>query len=66
MLSLAHPISKGLTGIQANEDVRAQYRYLDLRRTDLADNIKLRSKVAHIFRNYLHDAGTSLHRRATL
>lgn len=43
---------------QANEDLRAQYRYLDLRRQELADNLKLRSKVAHITRNYLHDQGT--------
>ncbi|WWD22322.1 aspartate-tRNA ligase [Kwoniella shandongensis] len=41
----------------ANEDLRAQHRYLDLRRQDLADNLKLRSKVAHIIRCYLHDQG---------
>lgn len=41
----------------ANEDLRAQHRYLDLRRQDLADNLKTRSKVAHIIRNYLHDQG---------
>ncbi|WVQ80443.1 aspartate-tRNA ligase [Cryptococcus sp. DSM 104549] len=41
----------------ANEDLRAQHRYLDLRRADLADNLKLRSKVAHIIRNYLYDQG---------
>ncbi|WRT63567.1 aspartate-tRNA ligase [Kwoniella shivajii] len=39
----------------ANEDLRAQHRYLDLRRADLAENLKVRSKVAHIIRNYLHD-----------
>lgn len=42
---------------QANEDLRAQHRYLDLRRQDLANNLKTRSKVAHIIRNYLHDQG---------
>ncbi|OCF33078.1 aspartate-tRNA ligase [Kwoniella heveanensis BCC8398] len=41
----------------ANEDLRAQHRYLDLRRTELAENLKMRSKVAHIVRNYLHDNG---------
>ncbi|OWZ33872.1 aspartate-tRNA ligase [Cryptococcus neoformans AD2-60a] len=41
----------------ANEDLRAQHRYLDLRRQDLANNLKTRSKVAHIIRNYLHDQG---------
>jgi aspartyl-tRNA synthetase len=42
---------------QANEDLRAQHRYLDLRRADLAENLKIRSKVAHTIRNYLHDQG---------
>lgn len=48
-----------LTGeIQANDDLRAQYRYLDLRRPELANNLKTRSKVAHIVRCHLHDHGT--------
>ncbi|KGB77211.3 hypothetical protein CNBG_3049 [Cryptococcus deuterogattii R265] len=42
---------------EANEDLRAQHRYLDLRRRDLANNLQTRSKVAHIIRNYLHDQG---------
>ncbi|KAL7409004.1 tRNA synthetases class II-domain-containing protein [Mrakia frigida] len=37
------------------EDVRAEYRYLDLRRKALAENIRRRSQVAHIVRNYMHD-----------
>ncbi|WWC85555.1 aspartate-tRNA ligase [Kwoniella dendrophila CBS 6074] len=41
----------------ANEDLRNQHRYLDLRRTELAENLKTRSKVAHIVRNYLYDNG---------
>ncbi|WVW81529.1 hypothetical protein I302_103524 [Kwoniella bestiolae CBS 10118] len=41
----------------ANEDLRNQHRYLDLRRAELADNLKTRSKVAHIVRNYLYDNG---------
>ncbi|WVR03383.1 aspartate-tRNA ligase [Kwoniella sp. DSM 27419] len=41
----------------ANEDLRAQHRYLDLRRAELAENLKTRSQVAHIVRNYLHDKG---------
>ncbi|CAD6589660.1 MAG: hypothetical protein TREMPRED_005467 [Tremellales sp. Tagirdzhanova-0007] len=43
----------------ANEDLRAQYRQLDLRRTELADNLQLRSRVAHIIRCHLHDQGVS-------
>ncbi|KAF8204946.1 aspartyl-tRNA synthetase [Pholiota molesta] len=38
-----------------SEELRARYRYLDLRRTALSDNIKKRSRVAHIIRNVLHD-----------
>ncbi|WVQ64507.1 uncharacterized protein L199_002674 [Kwoniella botswanensis] len=41
----------------ANEDLRNQNRYLDLRRAELAENLQTRSKVAHIVRNYLHDNG---------
>ncbi|WOO80187.1 Aspartate--tRNA ligase [Vanrija pseudolonga] len=41
----------------ANDDLRAQHRYLDLRRQELADNLRTRSKVAHITRNYLHEQG---------
>ncbi|KAH9482616.1 Aspartate--tRNA ligase, mitochondrial [Psilocybe cubensis] len=37
-----------------NEELRARYRYLDLRRTVLSDNLKKRSQVTHIIRNVLH------------
>ena len=46
------------TFIQPNEELRARYRYLDLRRTSLSDNIKKRSQVSHIVRCVLHDHGT--------
>lgn len=41
----------------ANEDVRAEHRYLDLRRDALAKNLRMRSEVAHLARNYLHERG---------
>ena len=46
------------TTLQANEDLRARYRYLDLRRTALSENIQKRSKVAHTARTVLEQEGT--------
>lgn len=40
-------------GIEANDDTRLRYRYLDLRRPEMLDNFKLRAKVTHTIRNYL-------------
>ena len=39
------------------EDVRLHYRYLDLRRTPMQNNLIFRSKVTAAVRNYLHDNG---------
>ncbi|KZT26927.1 aspartyl-tRNA synthetase, partial [Neolentinus lepideus HHB14362 ss-1] len=39
----------------ANDDLRARYRYLDLRRPVLSSNLKKRSRVAHIVRSLLHE-----------
>lgn len=40
-------------GIEANDDTRMRYRYLDLRRPEMLENFKLRAKVIHSIRNYL-------------
>lgn len=39
------------------EDIRAQYRYLDLRRAPLKRALELRHKMAHEVRNYLSSIG---------
>ncbi|HWC30391.1 MAG TPA: aspartate--tRNA ligase, partial [Dehalococcoidia bacterium] len=40
-----------------DELLRLRYRYLDLRRETMHDNIVLRSKVVHYIRSFLHDRG---------
>ena len=42
-------------GIEANDDTRLRYRYLDLRRPEMLKNLKLRAKVTHSIRNYLDE-----------
>ncbi|MCP1639480.1 aspartyl-tRNA synthetase [Streptococcus gallinaceus] len=42
-------------GIEANDDTRMRYRYLDLRRPEMLENFKLRAKVTHSIRNYLDE-----------
>lgn len=42
-------------GIEANDDTRLHYRYLDLRRPEMLANLKLRAKVTHSIRNYLDE-----------
>jgi aspartyl-tRNA synthetase len=41
----------------ANEEVRLQYRYIDLRRAEMQKNFAIRSRVAMAIRNYLVSQG---------
>eukprot|EP00466_Bigelowiella_natans_P015278 jgi/Bigna1/84551/fgenesh1_pg.154_\ len=53
--SLPFPTEHAKTGTNiTNEALRLQYRYLDLRRHKLHTNIKTRSKMTHILRQFLH------------
>ncbi len=42
-------------GIEAADDTRMRYRYLDLRRPEMLANFKLRAAVTHSIRNYLDE-----------
>ena len=44
-------------GIDVDENVRLKYRYLDLRRPEMQQNLMLRHKVTMIMRNYLDKNG---------
>ncbi|KAF9534404.1 tRNA synthetases class II-domain-containing protein [Crepidotus variabilis] len=58
LLNPAHPEMPFLpsnTHNLPNEELRGRFRYLDLRRNTLSDNIKKRSQVAHIVRSVLHE-----------
>lgn len=44
-------------GTQAGEDLRLQYRYLDLRRPSIAKNLRLRHKTAKAVRDYFDAKG---------
>ncbi|MBB3047382.1 aspartyl-tRNA synthetase [Litorivivens lipolytica] len=45
------------THTDVGEDVRLRYRFLDLRRNDIADKLRLRSRITSILRNYLDSNG---------
>lgn len=40
-----------------SEDIRMQYRYLDLRRTEMMQAIQFRSRLVHLARQYLESQG---------
>ncbi len=51
------PIPISGDGYDIKEEKRLKYRYLDLRRKRMRDNLILRQKAAHFIRNYLTERG---------
>jgi aspartyl-tRNA synthetase len=54
---LPFPVDDPEIARTVNEELRLQYRYLDLRRPEMAHNIRLRSKVAAATRLYMDEQG---------
>ncbi len=43
--------------VKVGEDVRLKYRYVDLRRPEMLEKLRFRSKMTHTIRNYLDEKG---------
>jgi len=54
---LPFPVDDPEVASKVNEELRLQYRYLDLRRPEMARNIRLRSKVATTTRVFMEEQG---------
>src|SRR6266403_1182898 len=54
---LPFPVDDPEVASKVNEELRLQYRYLDLRRPEMAHNIRLRSKVATATRLFMEEQG---------
>jgi aspartyl-tRNA synthetase len=61
LLNLAEPLPFQIDDPEAaskvNEEIRLQYRYLDLRRPEMSRNLRLRSKVATTTRIFMDEQG---------
>jgi len=54
---LPFPIDDPEAAARVNEELRLEYRYLDLRRPEMARNLRLRSKVATTTRVFMDEQG---------
>ena len=54
---LPFPVDDPEVASKVNEELRLKYRYLDLRRPEMARNLRLRSKVANATRFFMEEQG---------
>src|SRR5579864_7368527 len=54
---LPFPVDDPEVASKVNEELRLKYRYLDLRRPEMARNLRLRSKVANATRVFMDEQG---------
>src|SRR5271156_4783958 len=54
---LPFPVDDPEIASKVNEELRLKYRYLDLRRPEMARNLRIRSKVAIAVRSYMDEQG---------
>ncbi len=54
---LPFPVDDPEVAAKVNEELRLKYRYLDLRRPEMARNLRLRSKVATAMRLFMDEQG---------
>jgi aspartyl-tRNA synthetase len=54
---LPFPVDDPEVAAKVNEELRLKYRYLDLRRPEMARNLRLRSKVAIATRSFMDEQG---------
>ena len=55
ILNESKPIPFQIDATDTSEEVRLKYRYLDLRRDEMQKRLRLRSKVTHFMREYMHE-----------
>ena len=57
VLNECPPIPFELDSKELNEEIRLKYRFLDLRRTEMKDNLLTRAKTIRVIRDYMHSNG---------
>ena len=57
ILNTADPPPFQVDDCNVEEETRLRYRYIDLRRPQMQDNLRLRARVCRVLRRYLDDAG---------